>query len=133
MRFPRPRSLNGLILVGFGLVALPLLVAVIWALVNLDRLAEQSEQLVITGVRPSCGCATAGPYNNKIPPKERGKIPISMNTRLAGSTWRQVGSSARAGAGPSANNRYRIAAAGPPWGARLLPSGPMPVVNLQGR
>ena len=39
MPLRRPRSLNGLILVGFGLVALPLLVAVIWALVNLDRLA----------------------------------------------------------------------------------------------
>jgi len=50
MNFPRPRSLNGLILVGFGLVALPLLIAVIWALVNLDRVAEQSEQLVSTGV-----------------------------------------------------------------------------------
>jgi two-component system sensor histidine kinase GlrK len=50
MKFRRPRSLNGLILVGFGLVGLPLLVAVIWALVNLDRLAEQSEQLVFTGV-----------------------------------------------------------------------------------
>ncbi len=50
MRFPRPRSLNGLILVGFGLVALPLLIAVVWALINLDRLAEQSEQLVVTGV-----------------------------------------------------------------------------------
>ena len=50
MKFARPRSLNGLILVGFGLVALPLLVAVLWALVNLDRLAEQSEQLVFTGV-----------------------------------------------------------------------------------
>jgi len=50
MKFRRPRSLNELILVGFGLVGLPLLVAVIWALVNLDRLAEQSEQLVFTGV-----------------------------------------------------------------------------------
>ena len=50
MKFPRPRSLNGLILVGFGLVGLPLLVAVIWALVNIDRLAEQSEELVFTGV-----------------------------------------------------------------------------------
>jgi two-component system sensor histidine kinase GlrK len=50
MRIPRPQSLNGLILVGFGLVALPLLVAVIWALVNLDRLAEQSERLVVTGI-----------------------------------------------------------------------------------
>ncbi len=50
MKFRRPRSLNELILVGFGLVGLPLLIAVIWALVNLDRLAEQSEQLVSTGV-----------------------------------------------------------------------------------
>ena len=50
MKFRRPRSLNGLILVGFGLVALPLLVAVVWALVNLDRLAAQSERLVVTGV-----------------------------------------------------------------------------------
>lgn len=50
MKFRRPRSLNHMILVGFGLVALPLLVAVIWALVNLDRLAEQSERLVVTGV-----------------------------------------------------------------------------------
>jgi len=50
MKFPRPRSLNGLILVGFGLVALPLLLAVLWALFNLDRLAKQSEQLVFTGV-----------------------------------------------------------------------------------
>jgi len=50
MRFPRPRSLNGLILVGFGLVAVPLMVAVLWALYNLDRLATQSEQLVFSGV-----------------------------------------------------------------------------------
>ena len=50
MNFPRPRSLNELILVGFGLVALPLLIAVLWALFNLDHLATQSEQLVFTGV-----------------------------------------------------------------------------------
>ena len=50
MVFRRPRSLNGLILVGFGFVALPLLLAVIWALVNLDSVAEQSERLVATGV-----------------------------------------------------------------------------------
>jgi two-component system, NtrC family, sensor histidine kinase GlrK len=50
MKFPRPRSLNGLILVGFGLVAVPLLIAVLWALFNLDRLATQSEALVFTGV-----------------------------------------------------------------------------------
>ena len=50
MNILRPRSLNGLVLVGFGLVALPLLVAVVWALINLDRVAAQSEQLVFTGV-----------------------------------------------------------------------------------
>jgi len=50
MKIRRPNSLNGLILVGFGLVALPMLVAVVWALVSLDRLAEQSEQLVVSGV-----------------------------------------------------------------------------------
>ena len=50
MKFRRPQSLHGLILVGFGLVALPLLVAVVWALFNLDRLAEQSEQLLVSGV-----------------------------------------------------------------------------------
>lgn len=50
MKLPQPKSLNGLILVGFGLVALPLLLAIFWALINLDRLAEQSEKLVVTGV-----------------------------------------------------------------------------------
>ncbi len=50
MKLRGPQSLNQLILVGFGLVALPLLVAVVWALVNLDRLASQSEQLVTSGV-----------------------------------------------------------------------------------
>ncbi len=50
MKFRRPRSLNGLILVGFGFVALPLLLAVIWTLISLDRVAEQSERLVFTGV-----------------------------------------------------------------------------------
>ncbi len=37
-------------MVGFGFVALPLLIAVVWALFNLDRVAEQSELLVVTGV-----------------------------------------------------------------------------------
>lgn len=51
MKFPRPRSLNGLILVGFGIVALPLLLAVLWALYNLDRLADQSQDLVNLGIQ----------------------------------------------------------------------------------
>jgi two-component system sensor histidine kinase GlrK len=50
MKLRRPRSLNGLILVGFGIVALPLLVAVVWALFNLDRLATQSEDIITMGV-----------------------------------------------------------------------------------
>jgi two-component system sensor histidine kinase GlrK len=50
MKLYRPKSLNGLILVGLGVVAVPLLVAVVWGLFNLDRLAEQSETLVTTGV-----------------------------------------------------------------------------------
>ena len=50
MKFHRPRSLNGLILIGFGFVALPLIIAVLGALFNLDRVAEQSERLVTTGV-----------------------------------------------------------------------------------
>ncbi|MCP4302173.1 MAG: hypothetical protein GY783_16430 [Gammaproteobacteria bacterium] len=49
MKLQRPRSLNGLLLVGFGFVALPLLVAVIWTLFNLDRVAAQSQRLVTTG------------------------------------------------------------------------------------
>ena len=40
MKFRRPQSLNELILVGFGLVGLPLLIAVVWALVNLDRVVR---------------------------------------------------------------------------------------------
>ena len=50
MKLRRPRSLNGLILAGFALVVMPLLIGILWALYNLDRLAEQSERLVITGV-----------------------------------------------------------------------------------
>ena len=46
MRFRRPRTLLGLILVGLALVALPLLVAVGWAALQLDRLAKDSETVV---------------------------------------------------------------------------------------
>jgi two-component system sensor histidine kinase GlrK len=66
MMIRRPRSLNGLILFGFGIVGLPLLLAVIWALVNLDRLAAQSEQLVFTGV------ATA--ENNRLLTEQLGSL-----------------------------------------------------------
>src|SRR6056297_1163815 len=50
MRFPRPRSLNGLLFLGFGLVTIPLMVAVVWALVQLERYADESESLVLESV-----------------------------------------------------------------------------------
>lgn len=46
----RPKSLNGLILFGLGLVALPLLVALVWALAQFDRFTRQYETLVLEGV-----------------------------------------------------------------------------------
>ncbi|MEJ2257939.1 MAG: hypothetical protein P8X98_13240 [Woeseiaceae bacterium] len=64
MRLRRPRSLNGLILVGLGFVALPLLLAAIWALVNLDRVAEQSEQLMTTS-------AAAAEYSQSLDEQHR--------------------------------------------------------------
>ena len=50
MRLARPRSLNGLMLTGFALVALPLIVAVVRAAFSMDGLARDSEQLVVQGV-----------------------------------------------------------------------------------
>jgi two-component system sensor histidine kinase GlrK len=51
MALSKPRSLSGLMLLGFSLVALPLLVAVIIAAVQIRRLAQQSELLVEQGVQ----------------------------------------------------------------------------------
>ncbi len=50
MRLARPKSLSGLLLIGFALVAVPLLVAVVNATVQMRRVAERSEQLVRHGV-----------------------------------------------------------------------------------
>jgi two-component system sensor histidine kinase GlrK len=50
MRFGRPRSLSGLLLIGFALVTIPLLVAVVNATVQMRRLTQQSELLVQHGV-----------------------------------------------------------------------------------
>lgn len=50
MRFIWPRSVLGLLLVGFSLVALPLAGAVIQAGFSVDKLAERSQRLVIQGV-----------------------------------------------------------------------------------
>ena len=50
MRAPRPRSLSGLILLGFALVAMPLLAGVVSAALNITRLSASSERLVLHGV-----------------------------------------------------------------------------------
>ena len=51
MTFPRPRSLSGLILLGLLLVSLPLLGGVVSAALEMTRLSESSERLVVYGVQ----------------------------------------------------------------------------------
>ena len=51
MRFLRPRSLTGLMLIGFGLVAVPLLLAVINAAAKVRSLSEESAALVRSSVQ----------------------------------------------------------------------------------
>jgi two-component system, NtrC family, sensor histidine kinase GlrK len=51
MRFPQPKSLSGLMLIGFTIVAAPLLFAIVNAAVQMNRLSTRSEQLVLDGVR----------------------------------------------------------------------------------
>src|ERR1700723_3870678 len=51
MRFPQPKSLSGLMLIGFTIVAAPLLFAIVNAAVQMNRLSTRSEQLVVDGVR----------------------------------------------------------------------------------
>ena len=48
--FIRPRSITGLLLTSFGLVALPLIVAIVFGVLYVDRLTDQSERLVLQGV-----------------------------------------------------------------------------------
>src|SRR5271168_805088 len=50
MRLPRPKSLSGLMLIGFTIVAAPLLFAIVNAAVQMNRLSNHSEQLVVRGV-----------------------------------------------------------------------------------
>src|ERR1700675_3381769 len=51
MRFPRPKSLSGLMLIGFTIVAAPLLFAIVNAAVQMNRLSVRSQQLVVTGMQ----------------------------------------------------------------------------------
>jgi two-component system sensor histidine kinase GlrK len=47
MRLPRPRSIVRLVMVGFAAVAIPLMAAVITAVVQADRLAQRNRQAVL--------------------------------------------------------------------------------------
>jgi two-component system, NtrC family, sensor histidine kinase GlrK len=51
MRWARPKSLTGLMLLGLALIAGPLLVAVVDAAIQISRLAKTSEKLVQEGVQ----------------------------------------------------------------------------------
>src|SRR5271167_2419766 len=51
MRLPRPKSLSGLMLIGFTIVAAPLLFAIVNAAVQMNRLSAQSERLVVHGMQ----------------------------------------------------------------------------------
>jgi two-component system sensor histidine kinase GlrK len=51
MHFARPRSLSGLLLLGLAIIAIPLLVALLTAGIQMRRLAETSERLVVEGVQ----------------------------------------------------------------------------------
>jgi two-component system sensor histidine kinase GlrK len=51
MRLPRPKSLSGLMLIGFTIVAAPLLFAIVNAAFHMNRMANRSEQLVKRGMQ----------------------------------------------------------------------------------
>src|ERR1700761_7998288 len=51
MRLPRPKSLSGLMLIGFTIVAAPLLFAIVNAAVQMNRLTLRSQQLVVHGMQ----------------------------------------------------------------------------------
>jgi two-component system, NtrC family, sensor histidine kinase GlrK len=51
MRLPRPKSLSGLMLIGFTIVAAPLLFAIVNAAVQMNRLSVRSQQLVVHGMQ----------------------------------------------------------------------------------
>ncbi len=53
MRLPRPKSLSGLMLIGFTMVAAPLLFAIVNAAVQMSKLSNRSEQLVLHGMQGS--------------------------------------------------------------------------------
>jgi len=51
MRWPRPKSLHGFLLAGLAIIAVPLLAAILNATVQMRRLTETSQQLVLESVQ----------------------------------------------------------------------------------
>jgi two-component system sensor histidine kinase GlrK len=51
MRWPRPKSLHGFLLLGLAIIAVPLLAAMLYATVQMRRLTEASQRLVIESVQ----------------------------------------------------------------------------------
>ncbi|MEL6367070.1 MAG: HAMP domain-containing sensor histidine kinase [Pseudomonadota bacterium] len=49
-RFPRPRSITALVLLGYAMIMLPLSIALGWTLLQLDRFATRSQSLIVSGV-----------------------------------------------------------------------------------
>src|SRR5580704_11661653 len=50
MRWARPKSLSGLMLVGLGLMAVPLLAAILTALLQMRVLADTGQRIIVEGV-----------------------------------------------------------------------------------
>src|ERR1043165_7362935 len=50
MRWPRPKSLNSLLLTGFAVISAPLLLAVVMSATKIRKLSDESADLVRSGV-----------------------------------------------------------------------------------
>jgi two-component system sensor histidine kinase GlrK len=55
MQWGRPKSLSGLMLVGLALIAVPLLVAILTAVLEIRELADAGQQIVVQGVTAARG------------------------------------------------------------------------------
>ncbi|MEM7613146.1 MAG: HAMP domain-containing sensor histidine kinase [Pseudomonadota bacterium] len=49
-RFPQPRSINAMVLIGYGCIMLPLVIALLWALFQLDSFTTRSQSLIVQGI-----------------------------------------------------------------------------------
>ncbi len=58
MKFFRPKSVLSLVLIGFSIVALPLVFSLIYAMISVDRLVDQSQQAVFQAVQATKGSLT---------------------------------------------------------------------------